>query len=207
MHHTETTTLHSIHLKLFPFQKSKQKYYTIKVFDLLNQVTWRFHGLNIQQCWKVSICYYLIFNLATYSWAYNKDNKSWERFALSTIYGAANFRIQYLCGLYTAVEVVRLAKGYLIWFLKFQHIQLHLGFKNIQEQLTWQEMCTTNSVLILVHLAMLFYHPSLFDQSFSTSLSFFSQWHCSQKVLGEMIGKPLLFLFVEPTTQQDCGML
>ena len=37
--HNEITTLHSIHLKFFPFHKSKQKYCTIKVFDLLNQVT------------------------------------------------------------------------------------------------------------------------------------------------------------------------
>ena len=136
MDHNETTILHFIHLNIFPFQKSKQKYCTIKVFDLLNQVTWRLHDLNVKLCWKIKICYPVILNLATYSWTYNKDNKSWEIFALSTIYDAANFRIQYFCGSYTAVEVARLAKGYPIWLLKFQHIQLHLGFKNIQEQLT-----------------------------------------------------------------------
>ena len=42
--------------------------------------------------------------------AYNENNKYWERFALRTIYDAANVRIQYLCGLYTAVEVARLAR-------------------------------------------------------------------------------------------------
>ena len=37
--------------------------------------------------------------------ACNENNKSRERFALSTIYDAAKFRVQYFCGLYTTVEV------------------------------------------------------------------------------------------------------
>ena len=43
--------------------------------------------------------------------AYNEDNKSREIFTLSTIYDAAKLRNQYLCGLYTAVEVATLARG------------------------------------------------------------------------------------------------
>ena len=99
----------------------------------------------------------------------------------------------------TAVEIAILAKGYLIWFLKFHHTQLHLGFKNIQEQLTWQ---TTNvhyklSVLIFLHLAMVFYHTNLFKQYFSTGLScFFSQWHYPQKVLDKMIVSYLCFSYL-----------
>ena len=134
----------------------------------------------------------LIFNLAVELCACNEKNQSREWFALSIIYNTAKFRIQYLCGLYTALEVARRARGNLFnsWMLKFlHHTQLHLGFKNIQEHNYPNKKYTLQTLFwYLFTWPCCFVVPIfLIKSSFFTILfCFFSQRHYSQKVLDKM---------------------
>ena len=122
LRHNETTTLHFIYLKIFPFQKCKQKILyeegLLSIESSYLKIGWPQRSTmlknvkNVKKNVKKSAFAFPYFQSCYIELcAYNENNKSGERFVLSTIYGAANFRIQYICGLHTAVEVGRLVRG------------------------------------------------------------------------------------------------